>query len=584
MAKVAITESYLEDIADAIREKTGLSEETYTPSEMAPAIATISGSGGITPTGTINITENGTYNVTHYANANISVPNSYSSSDEGKVVSNGALVSQSGTTYTENGTYDTTLKNSVIVDVEGSGGSGVIITDTRDVHGSIIREITTDSIARLIPKRVVENGVYNASDDNADGYNSVTVDVDGWIRPDDWPDLSVLDITGEVMYLTYIASEAQGFTCFTCKTSEGQYKVEIGDIINDQYVAETSYYINTNTACSHYFGNPNSAYKVLRITAVSGHLTEFNNYTQTSNLNVDSENRYRPSSGLLEIYGNTPYITSFSIRNNNYIQCLNIKNIQPISLDYCIFQCHSLVYIDASTWDLSNCTKLSSAIRQCGRLKCIEGHENWNVEKVTTCDSAFQGNSCLLKFDTSSWNAIRCTTFNNFLSGAYSLVDVNVKNLVKSSCTIASNLLYMARQVKTIDISGWNTTGLTNTTGTFREMYSLQEINYGNVNFSNVNTSQYMYASNYSIYSLVIPDISVIQTGFVSDLRSTKEFHFKSTTPPTLAASSGIFPNMNEGGGRTIYVPYSSDHSILNAYKTASNWSALANYIEEESQ
>lgn len=32
MAKVAITESYLEDIADAIREKTGMSEETYRPS------------------------------------------------------------------------------------------------------------------------------------------------------------------------------------------------------------------------------------------------------------------------------------------------------------------------------------------------------------------------------------------------------------------------------------------------------------------------------------------------------------------------------------------------------------------------
>lgn len=76
MARVAITESYLEDIADAIREKTGLSEETYTPSEMAPAIATISGSGGISPTGTINITENGTYNVTHYANANVNVENS----------------------------------------------------------------------------------------------------------------------------------------------------------------------------------------------------------------------------------------------------------------------------------------------------------------------------------------------------------------------------------------------------------------------------------------------------------------------------------------------------------------------------
>lgn len=73
MAKVAITEQYLTDIADAIREKTGLTN-LYYPSQMAPAILTISGSGGITPTGTISITSNGTYNVTQYASASVSVP------------------------------------------------------------------------------------------------------------------------------------------------------------------------------------------------------------------------------------------------------------------------------------------------------------------------------------------------------------------------------------------------------------------------------------------------------------------------------------------------------------------------------
>lgn len=45
MAKVAITEQYLEDIADAIREKTGLST-LYKPADMASAISTISGGGG----------------------------------------------------------------------------------------------------------------------------------------------------------------------------------------------------------------------------------------------------------------------------------------------------------------------------------------------------------------------------------------------------------------------------------------------------------------------------------------------------------------------------------------------------------
>lgn len=44
MSKVLVTEAYLEDIADAIREKNG-TINTYTPAEMADAISAISGGG-----------------------------------------------------------------------------------------------------------------------------------------------------------------------------------------------------------------------------------------------------------------------------------------------------------------------------------------------------------------------------------------------------------------------------------------------------------------------------------------------------------------------------------------------------------
>lgn len=68
------------------------------------------------------ISANGTYNASSddadgYKKVVVDVPNSYDSGDEGKVVSNGALVAQTSATKTENGTYDTTLNNSVTVNV-----------------------------------------------------------------------------------------------------------------------------------------------------------------------------------------------------------------------------------------------------------------------------------------------------------------------------------------------------------------------------------------------------------------------------------------------------------------------------------
>jgi len=84
---------------------------------MANAIESIP-TGGITPTGTKQITQNGTHDVTQYASANVNVPNSYAAGDEGKVVSNGALVAQTSRNVTANGTYDTTTNDEVMVSVQ----------------------------------------------------------------------------------------------------------------------------------------------------------------------------------------------------------------------------------------------------------------------------------------------------------------------------------------------------------------------------------------------------------------------------------------------------------------------------------
>lgn len=168
MANVLVERSYLEDIADSIRGKLGVAD-TYKPSEMSDAIDSISG-GGITPTGTINISSNGTHDVTQYATAAVAVPNSYSASDEGKVVDNGALVSQTSDTVTQNGTIDTTLINSLTVNVSGGGGdhlaelcNNTLVTyhseDVTELHGAAFREAS--ALTKIVLPNLTNIRVYN---------------------------------------------------------------------------------------------------------------------------------------------------------------------------------------------------------------------------------------------------------------------------------------------------------------------------------------------------------------------------------------------------------------------------------------
>lgn len=114
-----------------------------------------SGGGGITPTGTKTITANGTgIDVYSYQYADVAVPNSYSASDEGKVVSNGALIAQTSDTVTANNTYDTTLINSLTVNVSGVSGYSIddIITAT-GISGAIRITEATSTVGYALANR-----------------------------------------------------------------------------------------------------------------------------------------------------------------------------------------------------------------------------------------------------------------------------------------------------------------------------------------------------------------------------------------------------------------------------------------------
>lgn len=94
--------------------------------ELGKRAASGGGGGGEAVLIDKTISSNGTYNASSdnadgYKKAVVNVPNSYAAGDEGKVVSNGQLVAQSSDTVAQNGTVDTTLINSLLVNVSGGG-------------------------------------------------------------------------------------------------------------------------------------------------------------------------------------------------------------------------------------------------------------------------------------------------------------------------------------------------------------------------------------------------------------------------------------------------------------------------------
>lgn len=112
---------------------------------------------------------------------------------------------------------------------------------------------------------------------------------------------------------------------------------------------------------------------------------------------------------------------------------------------------------------------------------------------------------------------------------------------------------------------------------TFMSSGSLQSIEIPNTVTS---IEQGSFSGCHSLSKITIPSgVTSIAAQAFSYCYGLIEIHLKPTTPPTLA-NTNAFTRLN--GNCIIYVPRSTDQTVLNAYKTASNWSTYASKMQEE--
>ena len=194
----------------------------------------------------------------------------------------------------------------------------------------------------------------------------------------------------------------------------------------------------------------------------------------------------------------------------------------------------------------------------------------WNTASVTNMQSLFSGCSSLTALNVSNWDTSSVTTLNNMFSNCNSLTYLDVSGWDTSSVMNMGSLFNNCYSLKSLDVSGWDTSSVTNVNSLFNNCYSLTSIDVSGFDFSKITTSGNagsIFAYCYCLSgSLTLPSsMGVIGSSCFIGCLSLTEWHFLSTTPPTL--SSSIFSNMTDYGGKKIYVPVAS----LSAYQTATN-------------
>ena len=235
MGLKTVNESTLTAIGNAIRAKLGV-VTTYKPTQMAAAIASIIELKAETK----SITSNGTYTPSDgkngFSEVTVNVPNSYEESDEGKVVSEGALVAQTSATKNANGTYDTTLNDEVVVNVPNSYSqsdegkvvsSGALVSQTsatKTANGTY-DTTTNNEVVVAVPQPSGNINITDMQSTNVANYATAQVVDADLVAGNIKKDVNILGVVG-----TYEGSGGGGSANVAVATVNGvEYTVPFSD-------------------------------------------------------------------------------------------------------------------------------------------------------------------------------------------------------------------------------------------------------------------------------------------------------------------------------------------------------------------
>lgn len=221
--------------------------------------------------------------------------------------------------------------------------------------------------------------------------------------------------------------------------------------------------------------------------------------------------------------------------------------------------------LDLSNWDMSNCENSQMMFYSDTALTSIGNTSNWNVSKITTTHSMFEGcsklqslntskwvfsnltnadsmfSNCqvLTKLDTSNWGMGKVIYFGFLFNNCYALTSLNVSKWDTSNANNINAMFNECVNLTNIDVSNWKTSNVTQAVNTFLDCKKLTQVAVQNWDMSNVSQLGGMFAYCSGITSL---DISKWNAPKLIEINNT----FNGLTKCTSIKIKGMYaPNID---------------------------------------
>ena len=393
-----------------------------------------------------------------------------------------------------------------------SGEYGVIpVADYKDICDAVREKTHTDAL--MLPPEVAAK---IRSINPTPGPSPTPSE---WVRPDGWPDLDSIDLTGfDGVYLTYdlTKTEGYGWIGLLAKTSgQASWTVERGHLEAGQFVAERTEQVANN----EYFREPlDDTYGTIQLWRVStsGHITELKFVPLTA---TSASNMYNNLQPCVERVGRLPYAGNFSsglgtVQTNRcwgtlwmqHDKLLDVSSVTTLSGAW--QSCYSLQSLDLSGWDTGSVTTLQDAWNGCYSLQSLD-LSGWDVSSVTNISSAWRNCYSLQSLDLSGWAVSSVTNMAYAWANCNSLQSLDLSGWDTGSLSAMQNAWQNCFSLQSLNLSGWDVSDVTTLSGTWQSCYSLQSLNLSGWDTGSLTALQNAWQNCSSLVDYLPPVVAI---------------------------------------------------------------------------